>query len=245
MSIGRELRIGTAGWSVPRAVSDRFPGEGTHLHRYGRVMPAAEINSSFHRPHKAQVYERWAASTPADFRFAVKAPKTLTHDQRLADPQSGLDRFADEIAGLGGRLGPLLVQLPPGLIYDAVTAGRFFDEVVARIATPVVCEPRHPSWFTREVDSWLAARRIARVAADPAKVPGAEEPGGWRGLTYIRLHGSPRVYYSAYAPEVIEAWAERIRAAEGPVWCIFDNTAGSAALGDALTAVAALADGGR
>ncbi len=245
MKIEPDLRIGTAGWSIPRAVADRFPGEGTHLHRYARVMRATEINTSFYRPHKRQVYERWAASTPPDFRFAVKAPKALTHDQRLADPTEGLERFAGEIAGLGERLGPLLVQLPPSLIFDAEVAGRFFDETAKRIEAPIVCEPRHPSWFTPEVDAWLAKRRIAGVAADPAKVPEAAEPGGWRGLTYIRLHGSPRVYYSAYPPDVIEVWAKRVRAADGPVWCIYDNTAGSAALGDALTTVAALADGGR
>lgn len=241
----RDLRIGTAGWSIPRNVADRFPGEGTHLERYARIMRAAEINTAFYRPHKRQVYERWAASTPPDFRFAVKAPKVLTHDQRLGGPEAGLDRFAGEIAGLGDRLGVLLVQLPPSLIFDAEVAGGFFDAAAERINAPTACEPRHPSWFTPEVDDWLAERRVARVAADPAKVPQAAEPGGWRGLTYVRLHGSPRMYYSAYAPEVIEAWAERIRAAEGPVWCIFDNTAGSAALGDALTTVAAVADGGR
>jgi len=76
-----------------------------------------------------------------------------------------------------------------------------------------------------------------RVAADPAKVPGAELAGGWRGLTYLRLHGSPVMYRSAYGEERLRSYANAITvdlAAERPTWCMFDNTASSAALGDAL-----------
>ena len=179
-------------------------------------MNAVEINSSFYRPHRRSTYERWAASTPEDFRFAVKAPRVLTHERRLRDPAEALERFADEVAGLGDRLGVLLVA--------------------------VACEPRHASWFTPDVDAWMAHRRIARVAADPAPAPGAGEPGGWRGLTYVRLHGSPRIYYSAYAPEVLAATAERIAREAAPTWCVFDNTAEGCALPDALTVMAALGD---
>lgn len=236
-----DLRIGTAGWSIPAAVADRFPGEGSHLERYARVMNAAEINTSFHRPHKRTTYERWAASTPDGFRFSVKVPRLLTHDQRLADPEEVLDRFTGEAAGLGAKLAVVLVQLPPSLKFDEALAAAFFDALKARIDAPVACEPRHADWFTPDTDAWLADRRIARVAADPARPPGAEKPGGWRGLTYLRLHGSPRMYYSAYSPEVLAETAQSLReeAAGAPTWCIFDNTAGSAALPDALTVRAA------
>lgn len=239
-----DLRIGTAGWSIPAAVADRFPGPGAHLERYARVMNAAEINSSFHRPHRRTTYERWAASTPDDFRFSVKVPRLLTHDQRLADPDAVLDRFAGEVGGLGAKLAVVLVQLPPSLKFAAEVARAFFDALRERLDVPVACEPRHADWFAPDVDAWLTRRRIARVAADPAKPPGAESPGGWRGLTYVRLHGSPRMYYSAYSPEVLADTARRVRehAAAAPTWCIFDNTAGSAALPDALTVRAAAGD---
>lgn len=239
-----DLRLGTAGWSIPSAVADRLPGPGAHLERYARVMNAAEINSSFHRPHRPATYQRWAASTPEAFRFSVKVPRMLTHDRRLADPDDGLDRFAGEIAGLGPKLAAALVQLPPSLGFDAVVAGSFVESLQSRIAAPVVCEPRHADWFTPEVDAWLAARRVARVAADPARHPDAGTPGGWRGLTYHRLHGSPRMYYSAYAPEALAELGLRLReeARHAPTWCIFDNTAGSAALPDALTVRTATGD---
>ncbi|MFN3930783.1 MAG: DUF72 domain-containing protein [Brevundimonas sp.] len=237
-----DLRIGTAGWSLPAAVADRLPGAGAHLERYARVMNAAEINSSFHRPHRRTTYERWAESTPDAFRFSVKLPRLLTHGQRLADPDVILDRFCGEVGGLGPKLAVLLVQLPPSLKYDAATADAFFAAVRARIDVPVVCEPRHADWFTPAVDAWLADRRIARVAADPAKPAGAADPGGWRGLSYFRLHGSPRMYYSAYPPEVLADLALRLRrdADARPTWCILDNTAGSQALPDALTVMTAV-----
>jgi uncharacterized protein YecE (DUF72 family) len=239
-----DLRIGTAGWSIPAAVADRFCGQGSHLERYARVMNAAEINTSFHRPHRRTTWERWAASTPDAFRFSVKVPRLLTHDQRLADPEAVLDRFAGEVAGLGAKLAVMLVQLPPSLKFDEALAAGFFDALQARMDAPVACEPRHADWFTPETDAWLAERRIARVAADPAKPAGAEKPGGWRGLTYIRMHGSPRVYYSAYSPEALADTARTLRkeAAAAPTWCILDNTAGSAALPDALTVRAATGD---
>lgn len=237
-----EIFIGTAGWSIPAAVADRFPGEGQHLERYARVMNAAEINSSFHRPHQARTYARWAEATPPDFRFSVKVPKSLTHENRLAEPNAVLDRFAGEVAGLGDKLAVLLVQTPPNLGFEPDVAEVFFAAMQKRFDVPVALEPRHPTWFTAQTDAWLAERRIARVGADPARLPEAASPGGWDGLAYFRLHGSPRIYYSAYAPEVLEALAAQLRTLgeRGPVWCVLDNTAGSAALGDALTVKAAL-----
>jgi uncharacterized protein YecE (DUF72 family) len=211
---------------------------GSHLERYGAILDAVEINSSFYRPHRPATYERWAASVPEDFRFAVKVPKTITHERRLKDAGEVLDRFLSEVGGLGSKLGPLLVQLPPSLTFQSGIADRFLSELRGRIDGSIVCEPRHASWFTPEVEALLDELRIARVAADPAPVPGADRPGGWRGLTYYRLHGSPRIYYSPYDPDDLAGIAYRIvsdAAAGIETWSIFDNTAGFAATGDALT----------
>lgn len=230
-----DIRIGTAGWSVPRQHARAFPEEGSHLQRYAAVMNAVEINTSFYRPHQRKTYERWAHETPQDFRFAVKAPKQATHVQRLENSEPVLDRFATEIAGLGSKLGPILVQLPPSLPFDEAVAAAFFSALAERIAAPIVCEPRHASWFAHEVDAFLDDRRIARVAADPAPVAGAERPGGWRGLSYVRLHGSPRTYYSNYDEDFIARTAQLIASQTCPIWCVFDNTAAFAALGNALS----------
>jgi uncharacterized protein YecE (DUF72 family) len=112
---------------------------------------------------------------------------------------------------------------------------QFFTALQARSDTPVACEPRHPDWFTPAADGQLAELRVARVAADPACCEGADRPGGWAGLSYWRLHGSPVKYRSAYADRIPAYGA--LLAAEAALrdtWCIFDNTASSAAAADAL-----------
>ena len=227
-------RVGTAGWSIPQAVADRFPAEGTGLERYAAVFDAVEINSSFYRPHRRATYERWAASVSANFRFAVKLPKTITHERRLADCDDLLAAFAEGVSGLGDKSGPILVQLPPSLIFDAARADAFFPALAEVLPGAIACEPRHASWFTADADALLDGHRVARVAADPAKVPEAAEPGGWPGLTYRRFHGSPRIYYSPYGPERVAEHAASAKTVSGEVWTIYDNTASGAATEDAL-----------
>ena len=236
-------RIGTAGWSIPRAAAHEAPAPGSHLERYARVLNCAEINSSFHRPHRTEVYARWAAQTPEGFRFSVKVPRTITHDAQLKRCRPLLDAFLAQIAGLGARLGPLLVQLPPSLELSTRTARGFFALLRERHAGPVVCEPRHASWFAAVAERIFEDFRIARVAADPSRIAAAKEPGGWAGggnarrIIYYRLHGSPRKYWSRYPPGRIAAWAAQMQGwiAEGAeIWCIFDNTASGAAFENAL-----------
>jgi len=190
------LRIGTAGWTVPARYDADVPKGGSQLERYARALNAVEINSSFYRPHQRTTYEGWAAATPARFRFSVKMPRSITHFARLKNCDATLDRFAGEVTGLGAKLGVLLVQLPPTLAFDEQVADKFFKDLHARIATPVALGPRNASWFAPELNDWLAKRNVARVAADPARMEGAAEPGGWEGLVYYRWHGSPKIYYS-------------------------------------------------
>jgi uncharacterized protein YecE (DUF72 family) len=239
----RRCLVGCAGWTLPRDVHPAFPAEGTHLQRYAARFPAVEINSSFHRPHRPATYARWAESVPPGFRFCAKLPKTITHQRKLVDADDALATFLAEAAGLGDALACLLVQLPPSLQFDAAAADRFFAVLRDRTGVAAVCEPRHPTWFTADADDLLARWTVARVAADPARVPQAAEPGGWRGLAYYRLHGSPRIYYSAYDAAYLDALAVRIRRdldAERQVWCIFDNTAAGAAARNALDLMARL-----
>ena len=227
--------VGTAGWSIPRVSAERAPGDGTHLQRYGRVLVCSEINSSFHRPHRPAVYAKWAALTPSGFRFSVKLPRAITHDLKLRRTTRLLDVFLAECAGLGEKCGPLLVQLPPSLAFDRRVVTTFLRTLRLRFAGPIVCEPRHPSWASRAAESVLTEHRVARVAADPARAPEFAHPGGWDGLLYIRLHGSPRTYWSSYGADRLALCARMMvesRAVDR--WCIFDNTASGAAFGNAL-----------
>jgi uncharacterized protein YecE (DUF72 family) len=200
------------------------------------MLGGAEINSSFHRPHAPGTYAKWALSTPPDFRFAVKLPRVITHDQKLRRVRLPLERFLAEVVGLGEKCGPLLVQLPPSLAFDRRVASRFFDLLRGLHEGDVVCEPRHPTWFTPAANALLIAQRITRVAADPAPADGAERPGGWTGLVYFRLHGSPRKYWSRYSAEYVTALAQMLGEVTPPAtaWCVFDNTASGAAIENAV-----------
>jgi uncharacterized protein YecE (DUF72 family) len=232
--------IGTAGWSIPASESGHFPAEGTALERYAARFRGVEINSSFHRPHRASTWARWAESVPAGFRFAVKVPKAITHASKLVDCGDLAAGFVEETRGLGEKLGILLVQLPPKLALDGGIAQGFFEHLSGLTPATIVCEPRHPSWFEAKADAVLDSLGVARAAADPAVVPAAGLPGGWRGLGYWRLHGSPAMYRSAYDEARLDAYAAQIRAEPGQAWCMFDNTAASAATGDALKLMARL-----
>ena len=245
---GDHIHLGVAGWNIRREHAHRVPAEGSHLERYATLFNAVEINSCFYRPHRFATYERWAASVPDHFRFAVKLPKVITHQARLVGAAPEIERFIGETAGLGAKLGPILVQLPPSFAFDTVAAASFFTELRNRFDGSVVIEPRHESWFTGDVEEMLVQHRVARVAADPARVPAASEPGGYDQIVYFRLHGSPRIYYSAYPAEWLQGVSRMVedRAARGiSTWCIFDNTALGAATTDALAVKSYLWDSQR
>ncbi|MEO8223340.1 MAG: DUF72 domain-containing protein [Gammaproteobacteria bacterium] len=235
--------VGTAGWTIPLVSADAFPAGGTHLERYSRRLHCVEINSSFYRPHRATVYEKWASQTPRHFRFSVKLPKLITHTQRLRRTRLPLTDFVAQVRGLRARLGPLLVQLPPSLEFSVRAAGTFFRLLRGLHDGPVVCEPRHKTWFLPKAEALLHRHRVGRVAADPAVAPAANRPAGWTerrgmepdGVAYYRLHGSPQMYWSSYPAERLAIWSAEIWSrADTNVWCVFDNTAMGAATANAL-----------
>jgi uncharacterized protein YecE (DUF72 family) len=243
---GDRLRFGAAGWGVATRYATEFPAGGSHLERYARRFSAVEITSSFYRHHRLATYQRWAQRVGPEFRFSVKIPKALTHHGHLGHSQNDdLDRFLLETAGLGPKLRVLLVQLPPSLEFVSMDAERFFATLRQRIDSrvAVVCEPRHASWNSDAVEALFKEQGVSRAAVDPARWAEDALPGGDRRLAYFRMHGSPRIYFSAYERPRLEELARRLeeetqRADE--VWCIFDNTAHGHALGDALAVQQAL-----
>jgi len=239
------IYVGCAGWSIPREQRSHFPEGGSHLERYASRFSAVEINASFYRDIRPATYARWSETVPEGFRFAVKVPRQVTHLGRLKDA-GALDPFLSSVQALGKKLGPLLVQLPPSLALEVGAVRPFLKALRERFDGEVVCEARHAGWFTAEGEALLREFRIARVAADPPLFPGADRPGGWAGLAYFRLHGSPRPYYSAYTPDFLAALARTLREAAraGPVWCIFNNTAAGAATANALSLLELLGTAG-
>jgi uncharacterized protein YecE (DUF72 family) len=228
--------IGCAGWSLHKDAAAAFPEQGSHLERYAAVFPAVEINSSFYRPHQPSTYARWAASVPPGFRFSVKLPRTISHEARLRDADELLDRFAGEVNHLGGKLGCVLVQLPPKGVFDEDAARDFFPRLRARVGCMLALEGRHPTWFSDAATEVLREHGVTRVVADPpAGQPGPHVPTASAG--YLRLHGTPRIYYSSYPPGFLREAERRIAlitAGGADCWCIFDNTAAFAAVPNAL-----------
>lgn len=229
--------VGCAGWGLSSAVQMHFPQAGTHLQRYATVFPAVEINTSFYRPHRPTTYAKWRDSVPEAFRFAAKVPKEITHEMRLRNAEPALEKFMAEVGHLERKLGCLLVQLPPSLQYDDAVVQSFFARLRGMTEVDVVCEPRHPTWFSSAAAGMLAHLGIAYVEADPPPTP-LPLPGSAARLRYIRLHGSPVVYHSPYPDAYLDDLAAEIgRSVQAGkhVWCVFDNTASGAAVPNALS----------
>jgi uncharacterized protein YecE (DUF72 family) len=150
-------------------------------------------------------------------------------------------RFYESIAALQPKLAAVLVQLPPSLEFNGRTFAAFVDSVPRLRGTNVVCEPRHPSWFTGAAERAMREAAVSRVAADPVRCAGADAPGGARGFAYFRWHGAPHLYYSKYSQPQLAAFAAAVRNSKATeIWCVFDNTARHAAWDDALQFMAVL-----
>jgi uncharacterized protein YecE (DUF72 family) len=230
----RSLRIGTAGWALPKAQRTSPLGSQSVLEHYAALFDAVEINSSFYRPHRRATYERWRESVPESFRFSVKLPRMITHELDLADCQGETISFMQSVGGLEQKLAVLLVQLPPGGIFDESVASAFFDVLRQETSAHLVCEARNPSWFANEATSLFEAYGITRVVADPVPTGCEFAAQTTARFAYFRLHGSPRMYYSPYSIDYLKGVAA-VAGAAAETWCIFDNTAAGAAWSDAAT----------
>jgi uncharacterized protein YecE (DUF72 family) len=230
-----------AGWSNPPTKRSDRDRRQTHLSYYAAHFSCVEINSSFYRPHQSGTYERWRDATPAPFRFSVKMPRSVTHESHLKRCTAEVAHFYESNAALQPKLAAVLVQLPPSLEFNGRTFAAFFDSVPRLRGTNVVCEPRHPSWFTGAAERAMREAAVSRVAADPVRCAGADAPGGARRFAYFRWHGAPHLYYSKYSQPQLAAFAAAVRNSKATeIWCVFDNTARHAAWDDALQFMAVL-----
>lgn len=230
--------VGTAGWSVDRQ-TELFAKSGSMLERYASVFSGVEVNSSFYRRHRPATWQRWHDAVPADFSFAVKMPKRISHELALVDCSDEVDTFLTDIALLGDKLGPVLLQLPPKLAFDTDGVGGFFAMLRGRHQGAVVIEPRHVSWALPQASEMLGEFGVSRVYADP-QAPELRNCATGLHFGYFRLHGLPKIYYSSYPPGELANFSAQLRAAADGAWCIFDNTASGAALDNATELLALL-----
>jgi len=231
----KRVRVGIAGWSNPPVQRTYRHAAQSHLMYYAEHFSCVEINSSFYRSHRVTTYRSWRDATHRQFKFSVKMPRAITHESCLRGVAREVSRFYNEIEGLQPKLGAVLVQLPSSFEFNARVVRAFFKALPRLPATEVVCEPRHPSWFSDVADAELRRSEVSRVAADPPRVDAANLPGGDRSLVYFRWHGSPNMYHSSYSDAKLTLLAATVKkVAARVVWCVFDNTARYAAWEDAL-----------
>ncbi|MDQ3760766.1 MAG: DUF72 domain-containing protein [Actinomycetota bacterium] len=234
------IHVGTSGWVYPPWRDTFYPPGLPHrreLEYLSRLLNTVEINGSFYSLQRPSSYQSWAAQTPADFVFAVKGGRFITHMKKLRDVQTPLANFfASGVLTLGAKLGPLLWQLPPTVVFDpdrlnsflhllprstaeaAALAQRHDQRLDGRAWTstdvdrPVrhALEVRHPSFCDPALIELLRTHGVALVVADtPSTWPYLEDVTA--DFVYVRLHGDAELYVSGYTDEALDTWAERIR----------------------------------
>jgi uncharacterized protein YecE (DUF72 family) len=236
------LHIGTSGWQYADWRGVLYPDgvpQRAWLGRYADEFVTVEVNNAFYRLPERSVFERWCEQTPAGFVVAVKASRYLTHIRRLREPDEPVSRLVDRAAGLGRRLGPFLLQLPPTLraAPDALDACLRAFPSRARVTV----EARHESWWSDEVRAVLDRRGAALCWADRRGRPVAPT---WRtaGWGYVRLHEGAASPRPSYGRAALATWLDRIDdawpgARRADVFVFFNNDHGGAAVRNARTLV--------
>ena len=233
------LTVGTSGWQYRDWRGAFYPpklAQARWLEHYAMHFPTVEANSPFYRLPERTTFEQWAARTPEGFTFAVKASRYLTHVRRLRDPADPVALLLARAAGLGSKLGPVLLQLPPTLTVDLAR----LEETLAAFppSVRVALEPRHESWHTDPVYDLLRGRDVALCLWDRRSRHGPlVRTAGW---CYLRLHEGRTVRPPCYGRRALTTWAERLaerwgEGADGYVY--FNNDARACAVRDAQTFV--------
>jgi uncharacterized protein YecE (DUF72 family) len=245
--------VGTSGWQYRHWRGVLYPADLPQrrwLEHYASQYATVENNNSFYRLPGQETFAAWRAQTPDDFVMAVKASRYLTHVRRLRDPAEPVARLLGAAAGLGSKLGPVLVQLPPNLAAEPARLAASLAEFRAAHQpgrdgpVRVAVEPRHPTWWTDEVRQILADHDAALCWADRLGDPITPL---WRttGWGYLRFHEGSAGPRPSYGQAALRSWVDRVRETwpgGEDVYVYFNNDPGGAAVTDSAQ-FAALARG--
>lgn len=208
------IRLGCSGWDYEEWVGPFYRTRSqSKLQAYARVFDTAEINSSFYRAPTPGMVQGWARYSPDDFRFAGKVPQTVTHDRRL-DPEKGavedVASFAELMAPLrdAGKLGPLLLQLPPSLVFDPKVVRPFLTSLPAGFDWAI--EFRHRSWMVPTAFDVLRDAGVAYTIVDEPLLP--PDLHVTAKVAYIRWHGHGRRpwYDYRYTEDEVAGWKDKV-----------------------------------
>ncbi|GHC34622.1 DUF72 domain-containing protein [Streptomyces cinnamoneus] len=231
------LLVGTSGWQYKDWRGDLYPADLPQrlwLEEYAASFATVENNNAFYRLPTPETFADWHDRTPAGFVMAVKASRYLTHIKRLRDPEEPVERLLRHAAGLGDRLGPVLLQLPPTLHADAALLDAALRCFPRRVRVAV--EPRHGSWWTDEVRAVLEGRGAALCWADHDSRPVTPL---WRTADwgYVRFHSGRAQPWPRYGRQALTTWAGRLADTwpeRADVYAYFNNDPGGAAVHDAV-----------
>lgn len=230
------IRIGTSGWSHPEWRDGFYPrglAAGRWLAHYATIFDTVELNASFYRLPPPEQFAKWAAQVPEGFLFSIKAPRRITHLLRLRECRAALQDFFHAARALGGKLGPILYQLPPKMPFDPELLEAFVALLPRKLSH--VIEFRDASWFCDEALTILRGHDIALCLAD---FPGSEAPLIVTAPpAYLRLHGGRRNREN-YPPSALQKTAEQLhtwRSQGIPSFVYFNNTPAAHAPDNART----------
>lgn len=230
------LLVGTSGWQYTDWRDVLYPAglpQRLWLERYAECFGTVENNNAFYRLPSSETFASWRERTPDGFVMAVKASRFLTHIKRLKDPGEPVQRLMAAAEGLGPRLGPVLLQLPPTLRAEPDRLDACLGCFPSHVRVAV--EPRHPSWWIGETREILTSHGAALCWAD---VLGRPRTPLWRtaGWGYLRLHQGRAAPWPSYGDASLRAWLHRIDQEwdnENDVYVYFNNDPGGAAVRDA------------
>ena len=224
-----ELYIGTSGWSYKHWSGIFYPKElksDKYLEFYTTKFSCVELNASFyHLPLKTTV-SGWMNRTPGAFKFCPKMSRFITHQMQLVNIEEAMDRYFDVFKEMKEKAGPVLVQLPPGLLYDESRIRNFLELIKEKYSQyRFAVEIRNKSWINDSFFDLLARYQTAFVIADSGnRYPYYETVTS--DFVYLRLHGREQLYSSDYSESDLRQYAEMITGwlnEDKKVWVFFNN----------------------
>jgi len=219
------ILLGTSGWSYKEWIGPLYMKEDkSFLRAYTKVFKTVEIDSTFYRyPSKGTVMG-WTRYSPEGFVYTAKLPKLITHEKKLDIAQGAeqeLQKFADlmEPLVLGGKLGCILIQLPPSYIYKPKQLEQFFKVMPTHLKFAI--EFRHPSWVRTETWKLLQKYKVAYTIVDEPLLP--PEVHFTSDIAYFRWHGKGKGpwYDYRYKPEELEPWIPKVKEATANAKTVF------------------------